>query len=82
MQEQRTTDTVGATPASVDSLDSRAVSDAIEQLERSSPLAAEVVRHLYFLGFGVDETAALLGVTAETVEDEWTRATAWFLASP
>ncbi len=79
MQEQRTTNSVNAERGS---LNSQAVSDAVEQLGRASPLTAEVVRHLYFLGLGVEETAALLGVSAETVEDEWTRATAWFLETP
>lgn len=49
----------------------------LEELQKSSPRAAEVVRLLYFLGLTQEEAAAFLGITAKTVQRDWVEAREW-----
>ena len=41
------------------------------------PWAADVVKHRYYLGMTVKETADVLGVSPRTVDSEWQLAKAW-----
>jgi RNA polymerase sigma factor (TIGR02999 family) len=54
-----------------------AFDDAIERLEKESPVAAAVVRLRFFAGLSVEETAESLGVSPRSVNREWTYARAW-----
>src|SRR5262249_49633795 len=54
-----------------------ALDEGLALLERRYPRKARVVNLRYFAGFSVEETAALLGVSAGTVKLDWTFARAW-----
>jgi RNA polymerase sigma-70 factor (ECF subfamily) len=54
-----------------------ALDDALSSLETIDPRKAAVVQLRFFAGLTLDETAAQLGVSAETVGREWRRAKAW-----
>ncbi len=54
-----------------------AVSEALDKLEREDPRKAEVVTLRYFAGLTRDETAAALGVSPRTIDNEWRFARAW-----
>ena len=54
-----------------------AVDEAIQQLQTEKPHLAEIAMLRYFAGLSVDETAAVLGVSASTVAREWRFARAW-----
>jgi RNA polymerase sigma factor (TIGR02999 family) len=49
----------------------------LNRLQDESPRAAEVVRLLYFVGLTQEETARFLGLTARTVQRDWTEAREW-----
>jgi len=51
--------------------------EALEQLERVAPRKAEVARLRGLAGLSITETAAQLGVSAATVERDWSFARAW-----
>jgi RNA polymerase sigma factor (TIGR02999 family) len=51
--------------------------EALERLEAVSPRSAEVVRYRFFGGLSLEETAALLNVSAKTVQRDWLTARAW-----
>lgn len=51
--------------------------DALERLHALQPRAARVVECRFFAGLGVEETAAVLGVSAKTVQRDWLAARAW-----
>ena len=51
--------------------------EALDRLQALQPRAAEVVAHRDFAGLTAEESAALLGVSAKTVQREWTAARAW-----
>jgi RNA polymerase sigma factor (TIGR02999 family) len=51
--------------------------EALDRLQALQPRAAEVVAHRYFAGLTAEESAALLGVSAKTVQREWIAARAW-----
>jgi RNA polymerase sigma factor (TIGR02999 family) len=59
------------------SLDLVAVDDALSALEALDPRKAKVVELRFFAGLSQEETAAQLGISAETVSREWRRAKAW-----
>ena len=61
----------GATP------DLLELDQALTRLEAWDARKAEIVKLLYFLGFTVDETAALVGVGSRTVDRDWRLARAW-----
>jgi RNA polymerase sigma factor (TIGR02999 family) len=54
-----------------------ALDEALEQLARASPRQARVIELRYFGGLGVDEMAAVLGVSAATVSRDQKTAEAW-----
>jgi len=53
--------------------------DALTRLGELDARKARVVEHRYFAGLGVEETAALLGVSPATVKRDWEFARAWLL---
>jgi RNA polymerase sigma factor (TIGR02999 family) len=54
-----------------------ALDEALTRLERINPRGSEVVQHRFFGGLSFEETAALLGVSAKTVQRDWRAARAW-----
>ena len=54
-----------------------ALKDALQQLEVIRPRAAQVVKLRYFGGCTIPETAVALGVSPETVKNDWRFAKAW-----
>lgn len=66
-------------PATLDGdpLEALALDDALAQLERHHPRAAEVIQLRYFTGLTVDQTAELMGIAPRTVDAEWSMARAW-----
>lgn len=54
-----------------------AVDEAIRELQAEKPHLAEIAMLRYFAGLSVDETAAVLGVSASTLAREWRFARAW-----
>lgn len=53
------------------------VSEALDQLEREAPEAAQVVKLRYFVGQTQQEVAETLGLSLRTTERHWTWAKAW-----
>jgi RNA polymerase sigma factor (TIGR02999 family) len=51
--------------------------EAMQRLEQESPDVAAIVRLRFYAGLSVEETAEALGVSARTVNREWTYARAW-----
>ncbi len=56
-----------------------ALDDALNELQQADPRKARVVELRYFGGLGVEETAAALGVSVETVTRDWRLARGWLL---
>jgi RNA polymerase sigma factor (TIGR02999 family) len=54
-----------------------ALDDALQALAVIDPRKAKVVEMRFFAGFSVDETAAALQVSPETVMRDWRVAKAW-----
>lgn len=54
-----------------------ALDEALTSLESVDPRKAAVVELRFFAGLNLEETAAQLGVSPETVGREWRRAKAW-----
>ena len=54
-----------------------AVNDALEQLGKISPRQAQVVEMRFFVGLTVEQTAALLRISGDTVKSDWKFAKAW-----
>jgi RNA polymerase sigma-70 factor (ECF subfamily) len=54
-----------------------ALDDALTALAAIDPRKAQIVELRFFAGFGVNETAEILGVSAETVMRDWKLARAW-----
>jgi RNA polymerase sigma factor (TIGR02999 family) len=54
-----------------------ALDDALQALAAIDPRKAKVVEMRFFAGFSVDETAAALQVSPETVMRDWRVAKAW-----
>jgi RNA polymerase sigma factor (TIGR02999 family) len=63
------------------SKDSRlvALDDALIQLQEVDPRRARIVELRYFGGLSVEETAAAIGVSVETVTRDWRLARGWLL---
>ena len=57
-----------------------ALDDALTELSALDPRRARVVELRYFGGLSVEETAAVLRVSPETVMRDWKRARAWLYA--
>jgi RNA polymerase sigma-70 factor, ECF subfamily len=56
-----------------------ALDDALTDLAKLDPRKSRVVELRYFGGLSVEETAAVLGVSAPTVIRDWNTARAWLL---
>jgi len=56
-----------------------AVDEALKQLAAVDARKSSVVELRFFVGLTVEETAAALGVSVETVMRDWTLAKAWLL---
>jgi RNA polymerase sigma factor (TIGR02999 family) len=54
-----------------------AIHDALEQLATMDPRQAHVVEMRFFVGLSVDETAAVLKVSPQSVMRDWKLAKAW-----
>lgn len=53
-----------------------ALNEAMEELERSDPRSASIVRLRFFAGLDVEETASVLGLSERTVMRDWAYARA------
>jgi RNA polymerase sigma factor (TIGR02999 family) len=53
------------------------VSEALDELEREAPEAAQVVKLRYFAGLTQAQVAETMGVSLRTAERHWTWAKAW-----
>jgi RNA polymerase sigma factor (TIGR02999 family) len=53
--------------------------EALDQLAAVDPRAAEVVKLRFFAGLTVPETAAALGISARTADNDWAYARAWLV---
>ena len=56
-----------------------ALNDALDELTEVDPRKAKVVELRYFGGLSVEETAAVLKVSVETVTRDWRLARGWLL---
>jgi RNA polymerase sigma-70 factor, ECF subfamily len=56
-----------------------ALNDALDELAKGDPRKARVVELRYFGGLNVQDTAAILKVSAETVTRDWRLARGWLL---
>lgn len=56
-----------------------AVHEALEELEASDPLEAQIVLLRYFTGLTMDETAAVVGVPPRTLDRQWRYIRAWLM---
>jgi RNA polymerase sigma factor (TIGR02999 family) len=59
------------------SVDVLALDEALGRLGELDARKSQLVELRYFGGLGIDEAAAVLGVSATTVKREWTTARAW-----
>jgi RNA polymerase sigma-70 factor, ECF subfamily len=57
-----------------------ALNDALDELNESDARKAKVVELRYFGGLSVEETAAMLSVSVETVTRDWRLARGWLLS--
>jgi len=53
------------------------VSEALDALARHDARMAELVKHKYFTGLSLEETADLLGISRRTADRDWAYARAW-----
>ncbi|MFN7922912.1 MAG: sigma-70 family RNA polymerase sigma factor [Bryobacteraceae bacterium] len=51
--------------------------DALQALAKLDPQQARIIELRFFGGLGIDETAALIGVSPATVKRDWTMARNW-----
>jgi RNA polymerase sigma factor (TIGR02999 family) len=56
-----------------------AVHDAIQELEASDSLKAQIVLLRYFAGLTMDETATVLGIPVRTLDRHWRYIRAWLI---
>jgi RNA polymerase sigma factor (TIGR02999 family) len=64
-------------PVHVEDIDVLALDKALEELAQRDPDMCKVVELRYFVGLSVEDTAAILGVSAATVKRDWAMARAW-----
>ena len=58
-------------------MDVLALDDALGRLAELDARKSKLVELRYFGGLGIDEAAAVMGVSPATVKREWTTARAW-----
>lgn len=51
--------------------------EALGRLEKLNPRQAKIIELRYFSGLSIDETAAVLEVSARTIDGDWHMARAW-----
>ena len=56
-----------------------ALNDALDELAKGDPRKARIVELRYFGGLNVQDTAAMLKVSEETVTRDWRLARGWLL---
>jgi RNA polymerase sigma-70 factor (ECF subfamily) len=66
-----------ATSTAVDAVDALALDRALQKLEQLDAEQARIVELRFFGGLTVEETAAVLGVSAATIKREWALAKGW-----
>ena len=54
-----------------------AVDEALTRLEQIDPEQAKIVELRYFVGLGIEEAAAALGISPATLKRRWAMARAW-----
>ncbi len=54
-----------------------ALNEALDELEKTDPAKAEVVKLRFFIGLSERETAEILGLSERTIERYWSYAQAW-----
>jgi RNA polymerase sigma factor (TIGR02999 family) len=54
-----------------------ALDEALNRLAQLDPRQAQMVELRFFGGFGVEQTAEILGISKRTAEREWTMVRAW-----
>jgi RNA polymerase sigma factor (TIGR02999 family) len=59
------------------SSDAVALDDALKALEKVHPRKSRVVELRFFAGLGVEETAAVLDLSTDTISRDWKFARAW-----
>src|SRR5688572_20801623 len=64
-------------PAPCDPVETLAVHELLDRLAAKYPRKAEVVKLRYFLGCSQKETAQILGITDDAVQDDWQFARVW-----
>jgi len=70
-------DAVAASGGREDDVEVLALDAALERLAMLDPVQARLVELRYFVGFTLDETAAVMGVSPATVSREWSVARRW-----
>ncbi len=63
--------------ASSPAVDVADLDQALERLEAVDPRQVRIVELKFFAGLGLEEIAAVLGVSRSTVRDDWRMARAW-----
>jgi len=66
-----------ATSTAADAVDALALDRALQKLEQLDAEQARIVELRFFGGLTVEETAAVLGVSAATIKREWALAKGW-----
>src|SRR5205814_5022018 len=56
-----------------------AVDEALDELAKLDPRKAKVIELRYFAGLSVDETAAVLKISPQSVMRDWKLAKAWLM---
>ena len=64
-------------PAGTSEVDLVALDDALAELEKHDPTAAELVKLRYFSGFSHTDAAEVLGLTRRQADGLWALARAW-----
>ena len=63
--------------AATDGIDLLAINDALDQLEETDAVAANLVKLRYFAGMSVEQAAAALGMSARSGYYTWDYARSW-----
>ncbi len=56
-----------------------AIHEALEELQATDPLKAQIILLRYFTGLTMDETAAVLGLPERTLDRQWRYLRAWLM---